>query len=56
MLTVSDKSPISNLARIGRQDLLKHQFIELWVPFVVAVELDRHPATESRDAIRDSMQ
>lgn len=56
MLTVSDTSPISNLARIGRLDLLKRQFVELWVPFAVATELARHPATESRDAIRDAMQ
>jgi hypothetical protein len=42
-LAVSNTSPISNLAGIGRLDLLKSQFSELWIPDAVAQELKTHP-------------
>lgn len=51
MLAVSNTSPISNLAAIGRLDLLKAQFPVLWIPTVVAEELKAHPDRESLAAI-----
>lgn len=47
MLVVSDTSPLSNLAIIGRLPLLQEQFSEIWMPPAVAHELaalDRPPA------------
>jgi predicted nucleic acid-binding protein len=47
MLVVSDTSPLSNLATIGRLSLLQEQFSEIWMPPAVAYELaalDRPPA------------
>jgi hypothetical protein len=43
MLAVSNTSPVSNLAYIGRLDLLKAQFPVVWIPDAVALELARHP-------------
>src|SRR4051812_443189 len=43
MVAVSNTSPISNLAHIGRLDLLKAQFPVLWIPDGVEVELAAHP-------------
>ena len=57
MLAVSNTSPISNLAAIGRLGLLKSQFSELWIPDAVAEELAAHPdpiaQTTIQAAIRD---
>jgi predicted nucleic acid-binding protein len=57
MLAVSNTSPISNLASIGRLELLKSQFSELWIPNAVFVELTAHPdpiaQTTIQTAIRD---
>jgi uncharacterized protein len=57
MLAVSNTSPISNLALIGRLELLKSQFPVLWIPTAVAKELAMHPdpaaATAIQDAVRD---
>lgn len=39
MLVVSDTSPLSNLAIIGRLELLREQFAEVWMPPAVAREL-----------------
>ncbi len=39
MLAVSDTSPLSNLAIIGRLPLLREQFVEVWVPPAVVCEL-----------------
>ncbi len=47
MLSVSNTSPISNLASIGRLDLLFYQFPELWIPPAVAEELAAHPEPAS---------
>jgi len=46
MLVVSNTSPISNLAIIGRLNLLRSQFREIRIPIAVQSELDRvsHPA------------
>jgi uncharacterized protein len=39
MVVVSDTSPLSNLAIIGRLELLREQFVEVWMPPAVAREL-----------------
>lgn len=43
MLAVCNTSPISNLASIGRLDLMPTQFESVWIPVAVANELDAHP-------------
>lgn len=57
MRAVSNTSPISNLAVIGRLLLLKAQFSEIWIPAAVYSELNAHPDTmalaEILDAVRD---
>jgi predicted nucleic acid-binding protein len=53
MLAVSNTSPLSNLASIGRLELLKSQFSEVRIPSAVARELAAHPdpaATAALDA------
>jgi predicted nucleic acid-binding protein len=52
MLAVSNTSPISNLAVIGRLGLLKSQFSVLWIPAAVAEELTHHPDPTAREAIQ----
>ena len=52
MLAFSNTSPISNLAIIGRLDLLKCQFPLLWIPGAVAGELALHPDPVARAAIQ----
>jgi predicted nucleic acid-binding protein len=42
MLAVSNTSPISNLASIGRLELLKLQFSVIWISTGVSAELDAH--------------
>jgi predicted nucleic acid-binding protein len=39
MVVVSNTSPISNLAVIGRLNLLRNQFQEIWIPSAVHAEL-----------------
>ena len=56
MLAVSNTSPISNLASIGRLELLKSQFSELWIPDAVAAELAAHPDPVAQAAIRKAIQ
>src|SRR5437016_4051626 len=55
MLAVSDTSPISNLAAIGRLDLLKSQFPEIWIPTAVAEELKAHPDPKALAAIENAI-
>jgi predicted nucleic acid-binding protein len=43
MFAVSDTSPISNLAIIGRLDLARTRFEKIWIPASVEAELDRLP-------------
>jgi hypothetical protein len=43
MRAVSDTSPISSLAAIGRLPLLQSQFSEIWIPTAVLEELRAHP-------------
>jgi predicted nucleic acid-binding protein len=49
--TVSNTSPISNLACIGRLDLLRQQFAEIWIPEAVETELGNIPDETVRKAI-----
>lgn len=55
MLAVSNTSPISNLAFIGRLDLLKLQFETLWIPPEVERELALHPDPDALAAIQDAL-
>jgi len=55
MLAVSNTSPISNLAFIGRLDLLKAQFPVVWIPTAVAQELTAHPDRIALDIIQAAM-
>jgi predicted nucleic acid-binding protein len=56
MLTVSNTSPVSNLASIGRLELLKSQFPVIWIPDAVAEELAAHPDPDARDAIQSAVR
>jgi len=49
---VSDTSPIAKLASIGRLDVLKSQFWEIWIPTAVAQELENHPDAVAVAAIQ----
>jgi uncharacterized protein len=51
MLAVSNTSPISNLACIGRLDLLRAQFGEIWMPRAVEAELADVPDGAVRTTI-----
>jgi predicted nucleic acid-binding protein len=55
MLAVSNTSPISNLASIGRLELLKSQFPELWIPVAVAAELAVHPDPVAQATIQTAI-
>jgi len=55
MPAVSNTSPISNLALIGRLDLLLDQFHEVWIPNAVEAELQNVPEAASRNAIAEAM-
>lgn len=52
MRAVSNTSPISNLALIGRLDLLRSQLSELWIPTAVSDELEAHPDQDCLKAIK----
>src|ERR1019366_2479428 len=56
MLAVSNTSPISNLASIGRLELLKSQFSELWIPDAVFVELTAHPDPIAQASIQTAIR
>ena len=56
MLTVSNTSPISNLASIGHLELLKSQFSVIWIPNEVAEELAAHPDPAAREAIQNAVR
>lgn len=56
MLAVSNTSPISNLAYIGRLSLLTAQFPEIWIPRAVEQELKKHPDPEARKLIEAARQ
>ncbi len=56
MPAVSNTSPISNLASIGRLELLKSQFSTVFIPEGVAAELAAHPDPLARDRIELAVQ
>lgn len=56
MLAVSNTSPISNLAFIGRLDLLKSQFQIIRIPTAVADELAHHPDPAAMRAIQSAIR
>ena len=56
MPTVSNTSPISNLASIDRLPLLREQFKEVWVPEAVKAELKNVPDTTAKKAIGEAQQ
>src|SRR3989442_2563005 len=51
MLAVSNTSPISNLAFIGRLNLLREQFGDVWIPGAVETELLNIPDAVARKTI-----
>ena len=55
MRAVSNTSPISNLASIGRLDLLKTQLSEIWIPTAVMHELENHPDPAAVAAIKSAL-
>jgi predicted nucleic acid-binding protein len=56
MRAVSNTSPISNLASIGRLELLKSQFSQLWIPDAVVGELAAHPDTIAQATIQKAIR
>ena len=54
MLVVSDTSPLSNLAIIGRLALLREQFAEVWMPPAVARELAALNAPSAQMALSEA--
>jgi len=56
MLVVSNTSPISNLAAIGRLELLRSQFSKLRIPDAVRAELAAHPDLRARSAIQTAIR
>lgn len=55
MLAVSNTSPISNLASIGRLALLSRQFASVWIPDAVVRELALHPDPNAKAEIRAAL-
>jgi len=56
MAAVSNTSPISNLAIIGRLDLLRSQFGALIIPSAVLTELDALQDEGARHAIKQALR
>lgn len=56
MIAASDTSPISNLALIGRLDLLCDQFDRVCIPDAVRTELDGIPNSAAKAAIEQATQ
>jgi len=56
MRAVSNTSPLSNLATIGRLPLLRSQFSEIWIPTAVRQELDAHPDPAALSAIQTALR
>jgi predicted nucleic acid-binding protein len=56
MRAVSNTSPLSNLATIGRLSLLKSQFSEIWITPAVLRELQAHPDPVAFAAIQDAIR
>ena len=56
MRVVSDTSPLSNLATIGRLELLREQLGSIIIPFGVRTELSRHPNFAARQALEKAFK
>ena len=56
MLVVSDTSPLSNLAIIGKLALLREQFAEVWMPPAVARELTALDAPSAQAALAEAVR
>lgn len=56
MLAVSNTSPISNLASIGRLQLLKEQLSAVWIPDSVFAELSAHPDPAAQTVIKTAIR
>jgi hypothetical protein len=56
MLVVSDTSPLSNLAIIGKLALLREQFSEVWMPPAVARELIALDAPSAQAALSEALR
>jgi predicted nucleic acid-binding protein len=56
MLVASNTSPICNLAIVGRLQLLRSQFSELWIPSAVRRELEALGRADAQQAIQQSFQ
>lgn len=56
MLVVSDTSPLSNLAIIGRLALLREQFAEVWMPPAIARELAALDALSAQAALAEALR
>ena len=56
MLVVSNTSPLSNLAIIGRLDLLREQLESVTIPPGVRMELSRHPNPEARHSLEKAFE
>ncbi len=53
---MSNTSPLSSLAVIGRLSLLRSQFSEIWIPIAVFQELDAHPDPAALAAIQAAIR
>src|SRR5713226_4324645 len=56
MFAASNTSPISNLAIIGRLDLLRTQFREIWIPAAVEAELGQLAHPSARRDIQQAIE
>jgi predicted nucleic acid-binding protein len=56
MLVVSNTSPLSNLAIIGRVDLLREQLGSVTIPPGVRMELSRLPNSAARSALEQALE
>ena len=56
MLVVSNTSPLSNLAIIGRLELVREQVGAVVIPPAVGAELSRNPRMEARVALATAIQ
>ena len=56
MVVVSNTSPLSNLAIIGRLDLLREQLGSVTIPPGVRIELSRHPNPEAGKLLERALE
>ncbi len=56
MLVVSNTSPVSNLAVIGRLELLRAQFDQVLIPPAVVAEPEKLPGASARSAVNRAIE